>query len=138
MENGKVYSVVWSEVKRCVDNATKLAIVIKKSNQYFPQYSMICGKELEDGSFNHHASVRVFYKNGQANVTMVASVYATLMHQAEDWIERDAQTSEDNRIATKIETETKSANYNKPVTRHTGKTEKTKNKSVNKITVTAK
>jgi hypothetical protein len=68
---------------------------------------------------------------GQGKIVVQAvdtTTLAQLVTDAIDWVQKDAQSIEDEHIASRLERETKAANYGKPQHKTTGKTEKAREK----------
>lgn len=65
---------------------------------------------------------------GKVSITRVNEVVQSLLKTAEDWAHNEAQYAEDRFIETKTVQETKQVNQGKQTTRHTGKTQRNRDK----------
>lgn len=115
----------WIDAKTFEDG--DYAVRVQKLDVRAPRFSISIGRQRE-GKFIPHLPVMT---EGQGKVT-VQSLYAKiglLVQQAEVWIQEQVQRHEDERLAYKLQYEERDANRDRPKTRHTGKTERDRNKT---------
>lgn len=122
----------WIVVKDITsDNIT---VRITAQDGYRPKYSMALGRVLpareQGGSdrFVPHLAVYSETSLGVASLKWNQEMITALFMNATGWILAQCQLREDAIIEEKQEQEQKDANRNKQQTRHTGKTEKNKNR----------
>lgn len=106
-----------------------IIVRVTKLQGYRPRYSLQIGRANEDNKVMRHFGVFMDFANGNATLRKsIANDVALLIAEAEAWIEQKTQERESEILEERIYKDTQAANRDKPHTRHTGKTERDRNK----------
>jgi hypothetical protein len=124
----------WNVVRDFIDPETKLCVRITAQNHFRPRYSIAIGRwisppngERED-YLGPHIPMMIDIENGSVSLRPFVQIINDLMGQAIEHIHVEAQKREDEILEAKREKELSDANKDKPFTRQTGKTQRTKEK----------
>lgn len=120
----------WKEVKRFIDDQFVVAVSVLQG--FKPKYSIQVGRLRDDGLITPHIPIHVVGPF-QVKVTPITKVVDSLLQMAEEWISSEAALSASDDIESRIEKETRQANFGKQETRHTGKTAKKKAKKLGQL-----
>lgn len=111
-----------------------LTVRVTVQDGYRPKYSAQIGKLVhprnpgDEMRFAPHVPLFIDVNLGRAAIRSPDDVILGLLAAAKAWTLAEAQLREDTIIEEKQLAETKDANRNKPTTRHTGKTQRNKEK----------
>lgn len=131
--------IEWTHVKDIERGG--VVVRITSSGGYRPRYSMAVGRLLPlpagapegtEPRFTQHIGVFV---DGQGTLNLrspMALAIGEAVQEAEGWILNECQKTEDSILEDRVKKETKQANFGKPVTKATGKTEREREKRKNK------
>lgn len=104
-----------------------ITIQVEQTLGLKPRFSLKIGKKLENGWLAPF--VPVFIEGlGSVRIRSLLPVMAKLLADAEAWISATAQAHEDKNMEFRLAKEQRDASFGKPKTRHTGKTEKKREK----------
>jgi len=99
-----------------------------------PQYSFRVGQMVSRQDKTEHFSVHMRASKDRSSMVHVnlrqpfAEALTRLLNEAQEWIVTEMAIRHDSDIEARIEKEQRSANFGQQKTRHTGKTEKNRNK----------
>lgn len=117
-------------VKDFTDHASKITVRVNMLPSHpFPQYSLLIGTTMEDGRVLPF--VRAFRENSLAAVNFIHDYNTIVGHltvQAFELVRTMMEADVKKHIDARYEKDLASANRGKAATRHTGKTEKNRNK----------
>jgi len=138
-QNTQRKPIEWAHVKDIERGG--VVVRITSSGGYRPRYSIAVGRflplpagspENAEPRFTQHIGVFV---DGQGTLSLrsaLALAIGEAVQEAEGWILNECQTTEDSILEDRVKKETKQANFGKPVTKATGKTEREREKRKNK------
>ena len=125
----------WNEVKVFRNEENGIAVIVNRSNRIAgetPLYSVRLVKTTDDG--RHVPFIRIFrdrnYLTHAKLSNPFANIVSELMNEAEHFIEIDMESYVQEDMDYMREREEHQANYGKPVTRVTGKTERKRMRKV--------
>ena len=135
---------VWEVEKDFTEPASGITVRVTVMRGYRNRYSLAIGRFLKEGQFSPTAggtaggrfvmNVPVIVEVELARITIrpYIDILTGLLEQANEHIHNAAQLREDEIIEQKQMSESKDLNRNKPQTRHTGKTQRIKERRVSK------
>lgn len=121
----------WNDVKTFHDETTGFAVVVEKSDAFHPRYNLKLGR-MHDGRLRWGLRPIVDTQNGTVKLSpLPMDVMQRLVAQAEWYVQEETQKHEDEFQARRREREEKQINRGKQETRHTGKTQRERDKRRN-------
>lgn len=120
--------LTWTPAQTFKVEGTELVVIISKSDQRIPQYSLKAGRLIEaENRFLPFVAVRVQDQRlGQVRLGGEIDGLIEALGKAKEWITQDAAWMADRITTEREEIDLKKASFGKPVTRVTGKTAKRK------------
>jgi hypothetical protein len=131
---------VYTTIKDFTDPESKVTVRLQRSSDYpRPRYSVSVGRlqdSTRDGATEQRLvpflPVRVQTHLAKVQtLTAFSSIVGQLLNEAEEYIHNEAQLTEDQILESQINKDEKWANRGKPQAKHTGKTERERNKRKN-------
>jgi hypothetical protein len=125
----------WTHVKDV--QRGEVVVRISSTGGFRPRFSISIGRLVAplSGTEDRHVPHLGVFVEGQGTLNLRAPVALAIgeaVQEAEGWILNECQRSEDQILEDRVKKETKQANAGKPPTKHTGKTEREREKRRNK------